>query len=112
MNSKNDQVGGRLLLRRRPPGTTTRTGSNIASRVEPSHGEARLVHTWRITFRPEPGWPRFIEDVDADELDIEARGVHMVLWRAQLVVGRVQRVIVWRLRRDEATIERVCSDRR
>jgi hypothetical protein len=67
------------------------------------------VHTWRITFRPEPGGRRLLADVDADEVDVEARGVHLVLWRAQLVVGRVQRVIVWRLRRDEATVERLCS---
>jgi hypothetical protein len=26
-----------------------------------------------------------------------------------MVVGRAQRVIVWRLRRDEATVERLCS---
>jgi hypothetical protein len=67
------------------------------------------VHTWRIAFRPEPGWPTLIEDVEADELDVEARGVHLVLWRSQLVVGRPQRVIVWRLHRDEATVERLCS---
>jgi hypothetical protein len=33
----------------------------------------------------------------------------MVLWRTQLVVGRLQRVIVWRLRRDEATVEWLCT---
>jgi hypothetical protein len=32
-----------------------------------------------------------------------------VLWRTQLVVGRLQRVIVWRLRRDEATVEPRCA---
>jgi hypothetical protein len=69
----------------------------------------RPVHTWRITFRTEPGGRRLVADVDADDLDVEARGVHLVLWRTQLVVGRLQRVIVWRLRRDEATVESLCS---
>jgi hypothetical protein len=68
----------------------------------------RPVHTWRITFRTEPGGRRLVADVDADDLDVEARGVHLVLWRTQLVVGRLQRVIVWRLRRDEATVESLC----
>jgi hypothetical protein len=68
----------------------------------------RPVHTWRITFRTEPGGRRLVADVDADDLDIEARGVHLVLWRTQLVVGRLQRVIVWRLRRDEGTVESLC----
>jgi hypothetical protein len=67
------------------------------------------VPTWRITFRTEPGGRRLVADVDADDLDIEARGVHLVLWRTQLVAGRLQRVIVWRLRRDEATVESLCS---
>ena len=67
------------------------------------------MHTWRITFRTEPGGRRLVADVDADDLDVEARGVHLVLWRTQLVVGRLQRVIVWRLRRDEATVEPLCS---
>ena len=66
------------------------------------------MHTWRITFRTEPGGRRLVADVEADDLDIEARGVHLVLWRTQLVVGRPQRVIVWRLRRDEAAVESVC----
>ena len=68
--------------------------------------------TWRITFRTEPGGRRLVADVEADDLDVETRGVHLVLWRTQLVVGRVQRVIVWRLRRDEATVESLCSSGR
>ena len=67
------------------------------------------MHTWRITFRPEPGWRRLVIDVEADELDVEARDVHLVLWRSQMVVGHPQRVIVRRLHRDEATVERMCS---
>jgi hypothetical protein len=67
------------------------------------------VATWRITFRTERGGRRLVADVEADDLAVEARGVHLVLWRTQLVVGRLQRVIVWRLRRDEATVESLCS---
>lgn len=66
--------------------------------------------TWRITFRTEPGGRRLVTDVEADDLAVEARGVHLVLWRTQVVVGRLQRVIVWRLRRDEATVESLCSN--
>jgi hypothetical protein len=38
----------------------------------------------------------------------EVPRLNPVLWRAQLVVGRPQRVIVWRLRPDEATVELLC----
>lgn len=67
------------------------------------------MHTWRITFLPEPGIRRLVADVEAEYLESERYGPHVVLWRTQLVVGRPQRVIVWRLRRDEATVERLCS---
>jgi hypothetical protein len=66
------------------------------------------VGTWCFTFRPDGG-RRPLTDVEADYLEHERSGPHMVLWRTQLVVGRPQRVIVWRLRRDEATVERLCQ---
>lgn len=74
-----------------------------------SRARGRPVHTWRITFRPERGARRLVADVDAEYVETEPYGPHQVLWRTQMVVGRPQRVIVWRLRRDEASVERLCS---
>jgi hypothetical protein len=65
--------------------------------------------TWRITWRLDRAHRRLLVDVDADELDIENRGTHLVLTRWQMIGLNVQRVIVWRLLADEATVESLCS---
>ncbi len=64
---------------------------------------------WRITWRLERTHRRLLVDVEADEFDIENRGTHLVLRRWQMIGLNVQRVIVWRLRADEATVESLCS---
>lgn len=66
--------------------------------------------TWRITWRPEQTHRRLLTDVEADELDVENRGTHLVLRRWQMIGLNVQRVIVWRLRADEASVESLCAD--
>jgi hypothetical protein len=55
------------------------------------------MHTWRITYRPYAG-PRspLIEDVDADDLELETNGCY-VLTRYQLIVNQPRRVIALRV---------------
>lgn len=65
--------------------------------------------TWRITWRFDHTDRRLLADVEADELDVENRGTHLVLRRWQMIGLTVQRVIVWRLRSDEATVESLCG---
>jgi hypothetical protein len=65
--------------------------------------------TWRITWRFDRTHRRLLVDVEADELDVENRGTHLVLRHWQMIGLTVQRVIVWRLRSDEATVESLCS---
>jgi hypothetical protein len=67
------------------------------------------MHTWRITWRIESTHRRLLADVDADELMVENRGTHLVLSRWQMIGLNVQRVIVWRLGANEATVESLCS---
>jgi hypothetical protein len=51
-----------------------------------------------------------LEDVEADELDVQQDGRWIALWRAHLVVGQPRALVQRPLTTREAEVERLCGD--
>lgn len=61
--------------------------------------------TYRVSYLFPTCFPRLLEDIEADRLDVEQGGAWWVLWKSPLVIGRPRRVVRLRVSAREAIIE-------